>query len=309
MSISPAKLERQRALVAARAVSEGRGGLEPPQGGQNATGACRARPRKAAQARDPRSTADRRDPQLGEFATAAFQALHPGCQSPQAPDSNAPSSATVALPVGNVVRPPRRRGSPRSAGSSRASRGGSRPENLASGRSRPARLTAEEEIAIERLAAERAVEGSGRADAAAARAAVQASMARQVAILDELAAGRVPFTLVALRLSLLAGRAVTPAERRRLARGLCKRRQRAKATDGRPNLPAPPASPTSPPISSAETTDAARSGEEKDMAQLVKRTITEEYTTVEEDFDGMEELDEEDEDQEEEAAPSRRSKR
>lgn len=134
-------------------------------------------------------------------------------------------------------------------------------------------------------------------------------MARQVAILDELAAGRVPFTLVALRLSLLAGRAVTPAERRRLARGLCKRRQRAKATDGRPNLPAPPASPTSPPISSAETTDAARSGEEKDMAQLVKRTITEEYTTVEEDFDGMEELDEEDEDQEEEAAPSRRSKR
>ncbi|MBK9516185.1 MAG: hypothetical protein IPO09_02305 [Anaeromyxobacter sp.] len=172
-------------------------------------------------------------------------------------------------------------------------------------RSLPVRLTVQEIAAIDRLAAERSVEES-------ARDAVRSSMARQATILSELASGGVPFTTVAHRLAALAGTPAPVDRRRRLAKRLCKRRMRAVATSGRHVLAATPAPAKSPSLRSVETTDAAQGGEEQQtMAQLVKRTITEEYS-VDEDIDGIDEMDDEDEDLEEESdevAPSRRSKK
>ena len=204
------------------------------------------------------------------------------------------------------------RGSKRSRRSRSGSRARTRPSGVTARRSLQAQLTTEEEVAIARLAGERAAEAAARAEASAAGLAARQAMGRQAGLLDQLAGVGVAFTLVAARLELLAGRAASPEVRARLARRLRKRRARARDPRGLTVLNAPSTGAATIPIRSADTTDAAKSGEEQQtMAQLVKRTITEEYS-VDEDIDGIDEMDDEDEDLEEESdevAPSRRSKK
>lgn len=165
---------------------------------------------------------------------------------------------------------------------------------------------------VERLSAERAVEAAARAEAAVVRSAVRDSMARQVSLLKELAGAGVPFTAVAHRLELLAGRQPSVEARVRLAGRLWKRRERALTTGGRVDLRSPPPSPPRAPISSISTTTAAAGGQEMNMAQL-KQRITEVFV-VEDGLDEVEDVDVDEVDEElgedrEEPAPSRRSRR
>lgn len=157
---------------------------------------------------------------------------------------------------------------------------------------------------MDRLAEQRAAEVS-------ARETLRSSKRLQAGILDELAALGIPFTMVAHRLICLEGGALSAMHRRRRAGQLWKRLQRARRTVGPLERAAPPLAGAGGSLRSNATTDAAASGEELDMATLVKRTITEEYSVDEFDGDDVEvDVDVSDEqDEEEEASPSRRRKR
>jgi hypothetical protein len=166
-----------------------------------------------------------------------------------------------------------------------------------------------ETAAVERLAAERAVEVAARAEAAAAGAAVRASMERQARLLDQLTGAGVPFTRVVVRLARLEGRTLSVVERCRAAARLRQRKLRARVTGRNAHVAAPSPATALPSLRSSSFTSAAARGEENDMAQLVERIITERYAVDEELEDLGEHVDDEDVDEEEDesaAAPSRR---
>lgn len=103
-------------------------------------------------------------------------------------------------------------------------------------------------------------------------------MQRQAAILDQLAAAGVPFTMVAHHLSVVSGSPLAVHERRKVAERLWKRRRRRPAWTERPlELSDPPPPRRIASLPSKETLDAAERGEETDMAKLVKRTVVEEF--------------------------------
>lgn len=144
---------------------------------------------------------------------------------------------------------------------------------------------------LDQLIAEHAVETAAQRELERQRAIIQRSMRGQAALLDQLAAGGVPFTTIAHALSAAAGVPLPVKERRRWAERLWKRRRRSGAWTSSPlNVAAPSPTVRHASLTSNETPTAAESGQELEMPKLVKRTVVEHYEVDELDDTEMDDL-------------------